>query len=109
MGVSLCLGKCDCLNWQQDTTLACFLDDFPSGRKCIKSASEWVEDSCMWFYVKIGPYKENCDLKSDALKGQSNNVHQRGERKCTLFPFYEIKYDDYLLINQTICKYKAIL
>lgn len=39
------------------------------------SASVWVEDSLMEFYIKIGPYKGNCDLKSVAFKGQSDNVH----------------------------------
>ena len=62
-------------------TLHCFLDAFPSGRKCIISVSEWVEDPCLCFYIKTGPFKENCDLKSDAFKGQSDHVCTWKERE----------------------------
>lgn len=33
----------------------------------------------MWFYTKIGPYKENRYLKLDTSKGRSHNASSKGE------------------------------
>lgn len=55
------------------------------------------------------PLKGNCDFKSGASEGQSNNVLEGERGSAIVFPLYKLKYANYLLITQAICKCTAVL